>query len=61
MKIQVQLELNDAMHILAAFSPDSKNKEAMQGKGEEALVRMGEQVDGIIEALDHQAEEASFH
>ena len=55
------MELNDAMYIIAAFSPDSNNKEIWQEKGKEALTRMAEQVDGIVSALDHQAEEASFH
>ena len=60
MKIQIETELNDAMHILAAFSPDSKNKEGMQKKGKEALERMSAQVDRIVENIDNCGE-ATFH
>ena len=60
MKVQIEMELNDAMHILAAFSPASKSKEAYKEKGEAALQRMEAQVDKIVENIDNCGE-AIFH
>ena len=60
MKIQIEMELNDAQAILAAFCPDSKLKEDMKKKGEAALEKMDKQVNKIIERLDNAAE-GIFH
>lgn len=60
MKIKLEIELNDAMHIIAAFSPNSKIKESMQEKGKEALERMSAQVDRVVENIDNCGE-ATFH
>jgi len=55
-KIDVRMTLNDAMHIVGAFSPDSLNKEILKARGEAAIKRMAEEVDKIVECLDDSAE-----
>jgi len=59
MKITLEMELNNAMAIVAAFSPTAKN-DFMKKKGEEALERMEAQVDRIVENIDNCGE-ATFH
>jgi len=59
MKIQIEMELNDAMAIVAAFSPSARNN-FMKEKGEAALKRMEKQIDYIVEAMS-SSEEQTFH
>lgn len=60
-KINIEMTLNDAMLIVAAFSPNSKCCDGrMVGKAKEAVGRMETQVDHIVEGLDNEAE-GKFH
>lgn len=59
MKIQLEMELNDAIAIVAAFGP-SANNDFMKEKGTAALKRMERQVDKIVEGLDNSVE-ATIH
>jgi len=57
MKIQIELELNEAMSLLAAFSQDShsKNTETIH-RGQAVLDKIADQLDNIIAGLEAQAE-----
>ena len=58
-KINLKMELNDAMAIVAAFSPDAKN-DFMKEQGIAALKRMEKQVDDAVDALS-SSEEQKFY
>jgi len=57
MKIQIELELNEAMILLAVFSQDShsKNTETIY-RGQAVLDKIADQLDNIIAGLEAQAE-----
>lgn len=58
-KVNIEMTLNDAMHILGAFCPDSQNKEALKEQGEAAIMKMAAEIDKILEGLDNTAENNS--
>lgn len=58
-KVNIEMTLNDAMHILGAFCPDSQNKEALKEKGEAAIMKMAGEIDKILEGLDNTAKNNS--
>ena len=58
MLIQIELELSDAMHLLAAFASDSEIKSGTetQQRGQVALEKIAVQLDKIVEGLEANAE-----
>ena len=57
MKINLEMELNDAALILAAFNPDNKQmSDTIKRKGEVALERMSAEFDRIVENIDNCGE-----
>lgn len=55
-KVNIEMTLEHAMHILGAFCPDSQNKEALKEQGETAIMKMAAEIDKILEGLDNTAE-----
>lgn len=54
MKVQINLELTDAMHLLAAFASDSEMKDSMEihQRGQVVLDNIADQVNTIVTQLE---------
>lgn len=58
MIVRIEMELIEAMHLVAAFSPDSENKSlGTIQRGEAVLDKIAEQVDNIITVLEGQVKQ----
>lgn len=58
MLIQIELELSDAMHLLAAFEKNSqlKNNIETQQCGQAVIEKIADQLDHIVEGLEADAD-----
>lgn len=62
MIFQINLELSDAMHLLAAFASDSEMKDSMEihQRGQVVLDNIADQVNTIVTKLEEEAEDSIY-